>query len=155
MYFVYSGVLDVEVNGKIVTQLKEGAFFGEVALLGQVPRTASITARRNTCLYSLDRETLEDILIDYEDVSLNMQKIYEERAKRAKIEQESRSDEQKRAMSLRVMQPKRISTDRRESIQPSNRQASRRPTMTQSKSSINAEPVNFFAKRASTISGKI
>ena len=155
MYFVYSGVLDVEVNGKVVTQLKEGAFFGEVALLGQVPRTASITARRNTCLYSLDRETLEDILIDYEDVSQKMQKIYEERVQKALSENESRTEEQKKQLSIRKIQS-RLNSEREKRKSGGSFENTRKSgssfdkgtsSRRQSESLASSIPADFFADR--------
>jgi CRP-like cAMP-binding protein len=66
MYFIFKGVLEIIVNGKPVGALGDGAFFGEVALLDKLPRTATIRALSNTILYRLG---LEDFLPILEDVS--------------------------------------------------------------------------------------
>ncbi len=52
MYFIASGMVEVEASGGKV-QLKEGDFFGEMALLTRERRTATVTALRSTDLLVL------------------------------------------------------------------------------------------------------
>lgn len=52
MYFVVSGEVEVHVPGGPVV-LREGDFFGEVALLGETPRNYDITVRRPAKLLKL------------------------------------------------------------------------------------------------------
>lgn len=50
-YLVVEGKVDVEKAGKIVATLGPGQFFGEMALLDEEPRTASVkAATRSRCL---------------------------------------------------------------------------------------------------------
>jgi len=54
-YLVKDGALDVYVDGELVQSLGSGDSFGEIALLRDVPRTATVTARTEVMLYALDR----------------------------------------------------------------------------------------------------
>lgn len=55
-YVVESGDLDVSVHGDKVRMIGPGDHFGEIALLRDVPRTATVTARSDTGLYVLDQD---------------------------------------------------------------------------------------------------
>jgi hypothetical protein len=55
-YVVESGRLRVSVDGGAVGELLPGDFFGEIALLRDVPRTASVTADTDSRLQALGRE---------------------------------------------------------------------------------------------------
>jgi voltage-gated potassium channel len=53
MYFIAAGEVEVELPGKRV-QLGVGSFFGELALLGNAVRSASVVTTRSTTLLVLD-----------------------------------------------------------------------------------------------------
>ncbi len=61
-YLIISGEFDVTIAGKHVRTLSAGDGFGEIALLRDVPRTASVTANTDGNLYGLDREPFLDAL---------------------------------------------------------------------------------------------
>lgn len=54
-YVVAEGELGVTVDGAEVATLHDGDYFGEIALLRDVPRTATVRARRDSTLLMLDR----------------------------------------------------------------------------------------------------
>lgn len=55
-YLIAEGSVDVTRAGAPLATLGPGAFVGEIALLRDVPRTASVTAITDTSLRALDRE---------------------------------------------------------------------------------------------------
>jgi CRP-like cAMP-binding protein len=56
VYIVVSGVLAVDVDGQPGTPLGPGDVFGEIALLHDVPRTASVRSTAESRLQTLARE---------------------------------------------------------------------------------------------------
>ena len=56
-YVIGEGRASVEIDGNRVRELTAGGFFGEIALLHDVPRTATVRAITALRLFSLDRET--------------------------------------------------------------------------------------------------
>lgn len=55
-YIVAGGELDIDAGG-LQAAAHEGDYFGEIALLRDVPRTANVTAAVDSQLYALQRET--------------------------------------------------------------------------------------------------
>jgi CRP-like cAMP-binding protein len=55
-YVIVAGTVDVSVDGERVREQGPGEYFGEIALLRDGPRTATITARDDVELRSLRRE---------------------------------------------------------------------------------------------------
>lgn len=67
MYFIESGVVDVHVTGndgteKLVTTIKNGGYFGELALVTHKPRAATVTANGDIRVAFLDVNAFERLL---------------------------------------------------------------------------------------------
>ena len=61
-YAVGSGQVEVLRDGKVTATLGPGAYFGEVALLEDVPRTATVRALTAVRVYRLDREGFDAVV---------------------------------------------------------------------------------------------
>ena len=63
-YVLRSGQVDVFEDGRLLRTLGPGSYFGEVALLLDVPRTASVRTRTAVRAYRLDREGFDRLVRD-------------------------------------------------------------------------------------------
>ena len=61
-YAVSSGQFSVVTDGELKQTIGPGAYFGEIALLLDVPRTASVIARTPSRVFRLDREGFDQLL---------------------------------------------------------------------------------------------
>ena len=68
MYFIAAGEVEVDLPGKKVT-LGEGAFFGEMALLGNNLRSANITTKRVSRLLVLDLVDFRMLMARHPDLA--------------------------------------------------------------------------------------
>jgi voltage-gated potassium channel len=60
---------------KIVSILKAGDFFGEIALFRNVPRTASVKATTYCDLYSLSKARFDYVLNKYPGIKQTIEKV--------------------------------------------------------------------------------
>ncbi|RKO90249.1 cyclic nucleotide-binding-like protein [Blyttiomyces helicus] len=102
MYFILDGTVAIVVNDKVVASLKYGSFFGEVALIAQIPRTATVRALTPCHLYRLNRVDFMLILEEFEDMALRVDLIYAERMAKVRAEEEAkvRAEEERKRQEL-------------------------------------------------------
>ncbi len=62
LYVVLSGELEVTKNGSLLAELKPGTHFGEMALLNQRPRSATVTSRKPSRLLVMDRAAFAELV---------------------------------------------------------------------------------------------
>jgi PPM family protein phosphatase len=58
LFVLFRGKVDVLKNGMLIAQLKAGGHFGEMGLVDQAPRSATVVATEETSAVSIDRESL-------------------------------------------------------------------------------------------------
>lgn len=71
---IVSGTADVVKGDVVVAQLGPGDYFGEVALLEAIPRTASVVASSDLVLEVIDRRGFNTLLDDLPSLSRSMLK---------------------------------------------------------------------------------
>ncbi len=77
LYIVDSGEVAITKNGVHITTLGEGAYFGELALLSDTPRFATVTAISEGALFYIDRQDFDRITDEVPEImkSINKQVI--------------------------------------------------------------------------------
>lgn len=74
-YVINNGDVDVFVNGQKVTSISEGGSFGELALIYNQPRAATVVAHTDVSLWAIDRDTYRRILMGS---TMKKRKMYDE-----------------------------------------------------------------------------
>lgn len=74
------GVYKVKfLSKKLLATLKPGDFFGEIALIEHVPRTATVIAAENGEMFTLTRESFEKVLLKNPQIGEIIRKIADAR----------------------------------------------------------------------------
>lgn len=87
MYIVRRGKVEVfkELGRekKTIAVLGEKAFFGEMALLEEAPRSASVMALEDSVLISIDKDNFRQAIFEYPDIALEVLKCLSARLREA------------------------------------------------------------------------
>lgn len=80
MYFLFHGEVEVlDPKGHLLVRLRAGSFFGEVALLRQVERVATVRATSFCDLYVLGRSDFNRVMESYPDFAKQLQEVVDAR----------------------------------------------------------------------------
>ena len=82
-YVILDGKADVEIGGKQVATLGAGDFFGEMALLDQGPRVATVTAASDMEVAVLDPREFSSLIEEYPGVARKVLKVMASRLREA------------------------------------------------------------------------
>jgi len=66
----------------VYTTLRDGDFFGEIALLLGKPRSASVRSKEYCDLYVLDKDSFTQIIADHQDFAAHIEAMVKERQDR-------------------------------------------------------------------------
>ncbi|ORY43511.1 hypothetical protein BCR33DRAFT_766680 [Rhizoclosmatium globosum] len=100
MFFILSGKVDVFVNGHWKVALYDGAYFGEVALITKVLRTASVKASAPSVLYRLSHQDFHEIIAEFPDIQQRIDLLVFEREKLLRLAEEARAESEMDNVSL-------------------------------------------------------
>ncbi|XP_076356642.1 potassium/sodium hyperpolarization-activated cyclic nucleotide-gated channel 2-like [Tachypleus tridentatus] len=80
MYFIQEGIVDIVMsNGEVATSLSDGSYFGEICLLTNTRRVASVRAETYCHLFSLSVEHFNSVLDMFPVMRRTMESIAAER----------------------------------------------------------------------------
>lgn len=80
MFFIHSGLVEVISpghDGHTLARLGPGQFFGEVAVLLDVPRTATVRAITEVEVWELDKEKLTEVMAEFPEVEARVREVAE------------------------------------------------------------------------------
>jgi CRP-like cAMP-binding protein len=78
-YMVIRGTVQVVLEGEMVKTISQGGFFGEIALIGNIPRTATIRAGEPTVLFKITSQAFWEVLVRYIEMAMFVESIGERR----------------------------------------------------------------------------
>ena len=111
MYFIRSGVLEVITeDGTVATCLSEGSHFGEICLLTDDRRVASVKARTICDLFSLSKQNFQQLLDEYPEMRPILESIALQRLKKIGKEPEIAKSEGAGQLTTTISPP-RISVE--------------------------------------------
>ncbi|MCB1141833.1 MAG: cyclic nucleotide-binding domain-containing protein [Leptospiraceae bacterium] len=84
MYFISSGTVEIvnEESGDVIATLSQGSYFGEISLIEDTKRTATVRASDYCDLYYLERGIFEDIIINYPKFHNEVKQVAQDRIKK-------------------------------------------------------------------------
>jgi len=81
MYFIQEGIVDIVMgNGEVATSLSDGSYFGEICLLTNARRVASVRAETYCNLFSLSVEHFNAVLDQYPLMRRTLESVAAERS---------------------------------------------------------------------------
>ena len=87
MYFIQEGIVDIVMgNGEVATSLSDGSYFGEICLLTNARRVASVRAETYCNVFSLSVDHFNAVLETYPLMRRTMESVAAERSETAQTQ---------------------------------------------------------------------
>ena len=81
LYLVLRGAVGVELHGSEIRRLDQGNFFGEIAMIANLPRTATIRTAAPCVLFKIGADAFWEILVQHMDLGVFIESVSETRLK--------------------------------------------------------------------------
>ena len=81
MYFISKGSVEIihDQSGKVFATISQGGYFGEIALLMDSPRSATVRAVDYCDLYTLDKDSFQVVLTHFPQFAKQVQQMAKQR----------------------------------------------------------------------------
>lgn len=80
MFFIIEGEFVVEKDGKVITEIKNGDFFGEMSLLTGDKRSATVKSKSQGLLIEIDREAFRLLIERDKKIIKKIKEVFEKRS---------------------------------------------------------------------------
>jgi CRP-like cAMP-binding protein len=78
-YMVIRGSVRAEINSANSKTIPQGGFFGEISLIANIPRTATIVAEEPSILFKISMEAFWEVLVQHIEMALFIESVSEQR----------------------------------------------------------------------------
>lgn len=82
LYVVVSGTADVLIRGKVIETAKTGAILGEMAIIDNSPRSATVVAREDCSLIAINASRFTALTREVPDFALHVMRAMADRLRR-------------------------------------------------------------------------
>ena len=79
VFMILRGSVEVEVHGTSVKRLMQGNFFGEIALLANLPRTATVVTNEPCVFFKISTDAFWEVLLQHIDLGVFLETVSENR----------------------------------------------------------------------------
>jgi hypothetical protein len=86
MYIILQGKVAIEVGDIIVGEMASGDFFGEMSLIDNAPRSATVTAQEATLLFAINDKNFERIIAWEPTIAIRIMKSLSKRVRELNTE---------------------------------------------------------------------
>gem|GEM_PF-1797294 len=74
LFILIDGEVQVEAKSKVIARLSKGSYFGEIAIIADIQRTATVKAISNTITLKLSADSFKEFILEHPSVSLSLMK---------------------------------------------------------------------------------
>jgi CRP-like cAMP-binding protein len=82
MYVLMSGAAEIVVRGRVVETAERGAILGEMAMIDEGPRSASVVAKTDCKVLSINRRRFNFLIQQTPNVALHVMRVIADRLRR-------------------------------------------------------------------------